>query len=76
MVTFLNVTEKNFTETNQTRHGLQQENYVIKVMQSYLPRGAVCSLATCITQNLVDRMQTGDEKAGEKASDAWGPGKK
>uniref|UniRef100_A0A672QS78 Calcitonin peptide-like domain-containing protein n=1 Tax=Sinocyclocheilus grahami TaxID=75366 RepID=A0A672QS78_SINGR len=70
---FPNVTERNITwynnNTNQTSHQFQLERF---------PTGGKpgCSLATCATQNLVDRIQTGDEKAGKSASDPWGPGKK
>ncbi|KAF4114593.1 hypothetical protein G5714_004816 [Onychostoma macrolepis] len=60
METLINVTMGNITEFNEIN----------------LMSGPGCSLATCAIQDLVDRMQIGDEKAGDRASDAWGPGKK
>uniref|UniRef100_A0A673HX51 Calcitonin peptide-like domain-containing protein n=1 Tax=Sinocyclocheilus rhinocerous TaxID=307959 RepID=A0A673HX51_9TELE len=62
MKTFLNVTEENSTDYSKTNQTRS--------------RGPGCSLATCATQNLGHRMQTGYENAGGSASDPWGPGKK
>ncbi|XP_051544764.1 uncharacterized protein zgc:193726 isoform X4 [Myxocyprinus asiaticus] len=38
--------------------------------------GLACNIFSCATQELVNKMQTGDEKAGESAWDPFGPGKK
>ncbi|XP_051974672.1 uncharacterized protein zgc:193726 isoform X9 [Xyrauchen texanus] len=35
-----------------------------------------CNIFTCATQELTNKMQTGDEKAGESTQDPYGPGKK
>ncbi|KAK2892696.1 hypothetical protein Q8A67_012684 [Cirrhinus molitorella] len=64
-----NVTERNSTETNQTGQT------VLRRLYDRLP-GPRCIFPLCATQNLADRMQFGDEKAGDSASDAFGPGKK
>ncbi|XP_043093969.1 uncharacterized protein zgc:193726 isoform X3 [Puntigrus tetrazona] len=69
METLINATIGNFTVYNATKE--QRSPFILPGT-----RGIGCALATCATENLVDRMQTGDEKAGDRANDALGPGKK
>ncbi|XP_077090349.1 uncharacterized protein LOC143741781 isoform X2 [Siphateles boraxobius] len=66
MDTFSNVTERNFTEFNTIN---QTSVYL-------LAWNLRCSLPSCILDNLVDRIQNGDEEAGKSTLDPWGPGKK
>ncbi|XP_043093966.1 uncharacterized protein zgc:193726 isoform X1 [Puntigrus tetrazona] len=85
---FPNVTERNITvdvqKTNQTSYQLPMyfapelipPEVLTDLPNLQMAAAPGCSLATCAIQTLAHRMQIGNEKAGDSASDAWGLGKK
>ncbi|XP_039904282.1 uncharacterized protein zgc:193726 isoform X1 [Simochromis diagramma] len=58
---------------NSTEHAMGNSTPMLLIHGA---TGARCFLATCGTANLVDRLQGGEEKAGDATADPFGPGKK